>query len=96
MQPDSLAARPMVKFRFTGTFFASITAKLATIDPLLAGRTIAIRSSGNSFRKYRLNAAAAPSNFPRLSAYDRGHRSLPSRRVLLQTAHAVFGKMSIQ
>ena len=67
LQQDSLAARPIVKFRSTGTLFASITAKLATIDPLLAGKTIAIRSSGNSFRKYRLNAAAAPSNFPRLS-----------------------------
>ena len=51
LQQDSLAARPIVKFRSTGTLFASITAKLATIDPLLAGKTSAIRSSGNSFRK---------------------------------------------
>ena len=51
LQQDSFAARPIVKFRSTGTLFASITAKLATIDPLLAGKTIAIRSSGNSFRK---------------------------------------------
>jgi hypothetical protein len=51
LQQDSLAARPIVKFRSAGTLFASITAKLATIDPLLAGKTIAIRPSGNSFRK---------------------------------------------
>src|SRR6059036_2966130 len=42
LQQDSFAARPMVKFRSTGTLFANVTAKLASIDPLLAGRTIAM------------------------------------------------------
>src|SRR6266576_5613871 len=49
LQQDSFAARPMLKLRSTGTLFASVTARLATIDPLLAGKTIAIRSSENSF-----------------------------------------------
>ena len=51
LMQDSLAARPIVKLRSTGTFPASVTAKFATIDPLLAGKTMAIRSSGNSLRK---------------------------------------------
>src|SRR5262249_52117389 len=38
LQQDSLAARPIVKFKSTGTLFASITAKLATTEPLLAGK----------------------------------------------------------
>src|SRR5207248_11346068 len=44
LQQDSFAARPMVKLRSTGTLFASVTARLATIDPLLAGKTMAMRS----------------------------------------------------
>ena len=67
LQQDSFAARPIVKLRSIGTLPASVTARLASIDPLLAGRTMAIRSSGNSFRRWRLSAAAAPSNFARLS-----------------------------
>ena len=67
LQQDSFAARPIVKLRSTGTLFASVTARFATVDPLLAGKTMAIRSSENCFRRYRLNAAAAPSNFDRLS-----------------------------
>jgi len=51
LQQDSFAARPMVKLRSTGTLFASVTARFASMDPLLAGKTIAIRSSGNSFRR---------------------------------------------
>ena len=68
LQQDSFAARPMVKLRSTGTLFAMVTARFASIDPLLAGKTIAIRSSANSFRRWRLSAAAAPSNFARLSS----------------------------
>ena len=51
LQQDSFAARPIVKLRSTGTLSASVTARLATIDPLLAGKTIAMRSSENSFRR---------------------------------------------
>src|SRR5437667_294458 len=65
-QHDSFAARPMVKLRSTGTFPASVTARFAIIDPLFAGKTMAIRSSANCLRRKRLNAAAAPSNFDRL------------------------------
>ncbi len=65
-QQDSFAPRPMVKLRSTGVLFARITARFAIIEPLLAGKTIAIRSSGNSLRKWRLNADAAPSSFARL------------------------------
>ena len=51
LQHDSFAARPTVKLRSTGTLFASVTARFASIDPLLAGKTMAIRSSENSFRR---------------------------------------------
>src|SRR5437773_1211413 len=51
LQQDSFAARPIVKLRSTGTLFARVTARFATIDALLAGKTIAIRSSENSFRR---------------------------------------------
>ena len=67
LQHDSLAARPMVKLRSTGILPASVTARFATTDPLLAGKTIAIRSSENSVRRKRLKAAAAPINLERLN-----------------------------
>ena len=51
LQQDSFAARPIVKLRSTGTLFASVTARFASIDPLLAGKTMAIRSSENCFRR---------------------------------------------
>ena len=51
LQHDSFAARPIVKLRSTGTLSASVTARFATIDALLAGKTMAIRSSENSFRR---------------------------------------------
>ena len=44
-QHDSIAARPAVKFRPTGTLSARATARLATTAPLLAGKTIATRRS---------------------------------------------------
>ena len=66
LQQDSFAARPTVKLRSTGTFPASVTARFATIDPLLAGKTIAMRSSANCLRRKRLNATAAPSSLERL------------------------------
>jgi hypothetical protein len=43
LQADSFALRPAVKFRSTATFPASVTARFATVDPLPAGKTIAIR-----------------------------------------------------
>jgi hypothetical protein len=51
LQQDSFDARPTVKLRSTGTLSASVTARLATIDALLAGKTMAIRLSENSFRR---------------------------------------------
>ena len=51
LQHDSFAARPIVKLRSTGTLSARVTARFPSIDPLLAGKTIAIRLSANSFRR---------------------------------------------
>ena len=64
LQQASTAARPLVKLSPTGTLSAKALARLASMAPLLAGNTIAIRGSlGNSFRRRRLSAAAAPSSF---------------------------------
>ena len=64
----SRAARPAVKFRFTGTFPAQSTARLAMNAPAPVGSTIPTRCSGTVARIRRDNTAVAAYSWPQVSS----------------------------
>ena len=64
---DCSASRPAVKFRLTGTFPASSTARFASTAPLLGGSTMPTRFSGIIRRTSFDNTMAAASRVPRES-----------------------------
>ena len=69
-----IASDEAVKFKPTGTLFASAVARFAMTAPLPAGKTMASRFSGECLRRYRLRAIERPRSFPRVSVLP----SIPS------------------